>query len=49
VKADTVTLVVQVNGKLRGRIDVATDAGNDAIVEAALAIPTCRSSSPASR
>jgi leucyl-tRNA synthetase len=37
LQADRVTLVVQVNGKLRGRIDVPADAGQDAIAEAALA------------
>ena len=35
--SDTVTLVVQVNGKLRGRIEVAAGAGNEAVVDAALA------------
>jgi leucyl-tRNA synthetase len=39
LKADMVTLVVQVNGKLRGRIEVPADAGNDAIEAAALADP----------
>jgi len=39
LKADMVTLVVQVNGKLRGRIEVPADAGNDAVVESALADP----------
>jgi len=39
LKADTVTLVVQVNGKLRGRIDVPAGAGNDAVADAALADP----------
>jgi leucyl-tRNA synthetase len=39
LKADTVTLVVQVNGKLRGRIEVPADAGNDAVAESALADP----------
>jgi leucyl-tRNA synthetase len=39
LKADTVTLVVQVNGKLRGRIEVAAGAGNDTIAETALADP----------
>jgi leucyl-tRNA synthetase len=37
LKADMVTLVVQVNGKLRGRVDVPADAGNDAVADAALA------------
>ena len=35
--ADTVTLVVQVNGKLRGQIQMPTGAANDAVIEAALA------------
>jgi leucyl-tRNA synthetase len=39
LKADMVTLVVQVNGKLRGRVEVPADAGNDAIAESALADP----------
>ena len=34
---DTVRLVVQVNGKLRGRIDVAVDADRDKVEELALA------------
>ncbi|WP_428310411.1 leucine--tRNA ligase [Hydrocarboniphaga sp.] len=34
---DQVTLVVQINGKLRGKIDVAADAAQDAIIAAALA------------
>jgi leucyl-tRNA synthetase len=37
LKADMVTLVVQVNGKLRGRIEVPADAGPDSIADAALA------------
>jgi len=36
---DTVTLAVQVNGKMRGRITVPADASQDACVEAALAEP----------
>jgi leucyl-tRNA synthetase len=36
---DTSTIVVQVNGKLRGRIDVAVDAAEAAVREAALADP----------
>jgi leucyl-tRNA synthetase len=36
---ETVTLVVQVNGKLRDRIDVAADADEDAVVAVALASP----------
>ncbi|MFC1736011.1 leucine--tRNA ligase [Candidatus Hydrogenedentota bacterium] len=34
---DTVTVVVQVNGKVRGRVEVAVDASEDEIREAALA------------
>ncbi|MBC8791839.1 MAG: leucine--tRNA ligase [Tagaea sp. CACIAM 22H2] len=37
---DTITLAVQVNGKLRGTIDAKRDAGEDDVREAALAIPT---------
>ncbi|WP_440995968.1 leucine--tRNA ligase [Arhodomonas sp. SL1] len=37
LERDTVELVVQVNGKLRSRIQVAADAANDAIEAAALA------------
>jgi leucyl-tRNA synthetase len=37
LEIDTVEIVVQVNGKLRGRIAVAADADRDAIGEAALA------------
>ncbi len=37
LKADTVTLVVQVNGKLRGRIEVDCDADKDAVIAVALA------------
>jgi leucyl-tRNA synthetase len=36
---DTVELVVQVNGKVRGRVSVAADAEQDAIVAVALADP----------
>jgi leucyl-tRNA synthetase len=39
---DQVELVLQVNGKLRGRIQVAADAGRDAIETAALASPDAR-------
>jgi leucyl-tRNA synthetase len=35
--ANTVEIVVQVNGKLRGRVTVAADAGEAAVREAALA------------
>jgi leucyl-tRNA synthetase len=34
---DQITMIVQVNGKLRGKIDVAADADRDAVVAAALA------------
>ena len=37
--ADLIEIVVQVNGKLRGRISVAANAGNDAVGEQALADP----------
>ncbi len=37
--ADLVEVVVQVNGKLRGRISVAADADNDAVGQQALADP----------
>lgn len=37
---DTVTLAVQVNGKMRGTIDVAADADKDTCEQAALALPT---------
>ncbi|MBI3171166.1 MAG: hypothetical protein HYZ32_01065, partial [Hydrocarboniphaga effusa] len=37
LKADTVTLVVQVNGKLRGRIEVGSDAGKEAVIAVAMA------------
>jgi len=37
---DTVTLAVQVNGKLRGTIDVAVDAPKDEIEALALALPS---------
>jgi leucyl-tRNA synthetase len=39
LEADRVEIVVQVNGKLRGRISVAADADNNAIGEQALADP----------
>ncbi len=38
-KADEVEIAVQVNGKVRGRVVVAADASEDAIREAALAVP----------
>ena len=37
---DTVTLAVQVNGKMRGTIEVAADADNKVCENAALALPT---------
>jgi leucyl-tRNA synthetase len=40
---DTVTLVVQVNGKVRDRIEVAADADEEACVVAALASDKVRS------
>jgi leucyl-tRNA synthetase len=39
LQASTVTLVVQVNGKLRGRVEVPANAGNEAVAESALADP----------
>ena len=36
---EAVTLPVQVNGRLRGRIEIASDAGDDEVVAAALADP----------
>lgn len=38
VQADSVTIAVQINGKLRGTIDVARDAREDAVREAAFAL-----------
>ncbi len=35
--ADEITLVVQVNGKVRGKVTVAVDAPNDVVEAAALA------------
>jgi len=37
--ADSVTIVVQVNGKLRDRIEVAPGMDDDALLEMALALP----------
>ena len=37
-----IELVVQVNGKLRGKISVAADADKDTIVELALADPNAQ-------
>ena len=39
---DSITMVVQVNGKLRGQIDVATDASDAVICDAALAQDSVR-------
>jgi leucyl-tRNA synthetase len=38
VKHDTITIAVQVNGKLRGTLDVAADASDDRVREGALAL-----------
>jgi leucyl-tRNA synthetase len=37
---DTVTMAVQVNGKLRGTVDLPRDVAEDAAKAAALALPT---------
>jgi leucyl-tRNA synthetase len=37
LESDTLTYVVQVNGKMRGRVEVASDAGRDLIEQTALA------------
>ncbi len=42
LEKDMIELVVQVNGKLRGRVSVAADAANDAVLEIALADPNVR-------
>ena len=39
LEADLVEIVVQVNGKLRGRISVATDASDDTVGQQAMADP----------
>ncbi len=39
LEESTVTLAVQVNGKLRGTLDIAKDAPKDEVEEAALALP----------
>ena len=39
MRQDSIRYVVQVNGKLRGKISVAADADNDSIEAAALADP----------
>ncbi len=38
IKSDTMTIGVQVNGKLRGTLDVATDIPEDALKADALAL-----------
>jgi leucyl-tRNA synthetase len=42
LESDLVELVVQVNGKLRGKISVAADAEKDSIIEQALADPNAQ-------
>ena len=42
LQSSTVTIVVQVNGKLRGRISLAADADEDAVRAAALADPNVK-------
>jgi leucyl-tRNA synthetase len=39
---DSVELVVQVNGKVRGRISVAADAGDEIVIDTALAEPNVK-------
>ncbi|HED17992.1 MAG TPA: leucine--tRNA ligase [Gammaproteobacteria bacterium] len=39
MQKDSIELVIQVNGKMRGRISVAADASNDVITDAAVAEP----------
>jgi leucyl-tRNA synthetase len=46
---DEIELMLQVNGKLRGKLRVAVDADKDAIEQAALASPTSSASWKASR
>ena len=41
-REDTVTIAVQVNGKLRGTVDLPRDTGTGAAEEAALALPAVR-------
>ena len=36
---DSVQLIVQVNGKMRGKINVPADAGNDSIIKVAMEEP----------
>ena len=38
VKSDSVTIAVQVNGKRRGEIEIAVDAAEDTVKQAALAV-----------
>jgi leucyl-tRNA synthetase len=38
VRSDTITIAVQVNGKRRGEIEIARDAGEEAVKESALAV-----------
>ena len=40
VRADTITIAVQVNGKRRGEIEIAAEAGEDMVRERALALET---------
>jgi len=40
VRADTITIAVQVNGKRRGEIEIAAEAGEDKVREQALALET---------
>jgi leucyl-tRNA synthetase len=42
LKSETLVIVVQVNGKLRGQISVAADAGPDVVYAIALADPNVR-------
>ncbi|MBR6625726.1 MAG: class I tRNA ligase family protein, partial [Mailhella sp.] len=40
LKRDVVTIVVQVNGKLRGKVEVPAGSANDVVEQAALAEPS---------
>ncbi|MFQ5643335.1 MAG: leucine--tRNA ligase [Thiogranum sp.] len=42
MRKDSIELAVQVNGKMRGRISVAADAGNDLVTDTALAEPNVK-------
>jgi len=42
MQKDSIELVVQVNGKMRGRISVAADASNEVITDVALAEPNVK-------